>query len=134
MKYILPAVVPILVLLTACATVPAVPEQTLEQRAQIRWDALIARDFEAAYEYLSPGYRQRNSVADYSATMAGRPVIWLEANVVGVECETDVKCSVQTDVRYRVPSGPTGINQLRMNRIIKETWLFMNDGWWYSMD
>jgi len=130
------AAVSLLFFLSACATTSSElePEDLLQDRAQARWDALVARDFETAYEYLTPGYKQQQTVVNYAVSMSGRPVIWTSGNVREVVCENEQKCTVRTDVGYRIPGGPTGINNMRMSRVIDETWLKLAGEWWYSPD
>jgi len=92
----------------------------------------VAKDYETAYGFYSPGFRQMTRVLDYAVSMSNRPVEWLGAEVLDSECESELKCSVTTAVSYRVPSGPTGIDQMKMRRTIEEIWLNLEDGWWYS--
>ncbi|AKS40875.1 hypothetical protein [Wenzhouxiangella marina] len=116
--------------LAACASTPSSPEMTLEERAQARWDHILNDEAELAYPYLTPGYRDITSLGDYLVWLANRPVRWVAASVESVECENEDTCSVTTSITYRVPGGPTGINQMRMNRDIVEDWIRI-DGQWY---
>ena len=57
----------IVMLLTACASNPQqTPEQQVAQRAEARWKHLIAKDYQQAWEYLMPSYRNLVSPQDYS--------------------------------------------------------------------
>jgi hypothetical protein len=124
--------------LVGCATGPEPEpesrskEELILERAQARWDALVNREMELAYSFYTPGYRQTTSAVEFGAAMTGRPVVWTSAEVDSVECESEQKCSVSTNVSYRVPGGPTGINTMRMTRVLKETWLNLGGEWWYS--
>ena len=56
----------IAMLLTACASNPQqTPEQQVAQRAEARWKHLIAKDYQQAWEYLMPSYRNLVSPQDY---------------------------------------------------------------------
>ena len=56
----------IAMLLTACASNPQqTPEQQVAQRAEARWKRLIAKDYQQAWEYLMPSYRNLVSPQDY---------------------------------------------------------------------
>ena len=44
--------------LAACAGLqPKTPEDVVRERSEARWDALIKRDFDKAWEYTQPAYR-----------------------------------------------------------------------------
>ena len=56
------------------------------QNAQARLDTLRARDFEASYQYTTPGYRSTENVGQYGTRYSGSSM-WTGAQVVRVECE-----------------------------------------------
>jgi len=126
----------VLCLLAACATTstPLAPEEVIQQRAQARWDALVARDFQSAYQYLTPGFRDQTESGEYIGMMAGRSVLWTGAEVLAVTCEGPRRCTVRVNVAYTVPAGPTGIRGMKMNRTISEAWLNLAEDWWVSLD
>ncbi len=105
--------------------------QSLEERAQARWDHMIARDFAEAWAYYTPGYRQTTSAEEFAATVRGRPVRWEEATVVAHNCEGD-RCEVLVEVSYRVPQAPSGLSDARGRRDLTETWIRTQEQWWYS--
>src|SRR6056297_1146317 len=76
------------VLLTACSEPepPRDPSEIVAERAQARWDAVIAVDPEAVYAYETPGVRQQVSAMDYAVQMSRRQITYRDANVMGVEC------------------------------------------------
>lgn len=117
--------------LAACASTPPVPEQTVEQRAQARWDHLIAGEAAEAWAYYTPGFRQITSESDFQAWLDGRPVRWLTAEVQSGECKDPDRCIVVTSVTYRAPNAPPGINEMRMTRDIEEEWIRLDGQWWY---
>lgn len=94
--------------------------QSVEERAQARWDYLIAREFAEAWAFYTPGYRQTTSAEEFAATMRKRPVRWEEATVVAHNCEGD-RCEVAVEVSYRVPQAPAGLNNARGQRELTET-------------
>ena len=118
----------LVVLLVGCRSEG--PTETLEERAQARWDLVLARDFEAAWEYLTPGYRQTTNRFDYARDMAGRPLRLLSAEVVGTECEEDL-CKINVLVGYRAVGAPAGMGQMRLSREIEETWIWLDGAWWF---
>jgi len=106
------------------------PTETLEERAQARWDLVLARDFEAAWEYLTPGFRQTTNRYDYARDMAGRPLRWLSAEVVAKECEEDL-CKINVLVGYQAVGAPAGMGRMRLSREIEETWIRLDGAWWF---
>ncbi len=106
------------------------PSETIEDRAQARWDLVLARDFEAAWEYLTPGFRQTTNRFDYARDMAGRPLRWLSAEVVGRDCEEDL-CKINVLVGYQAVGAPAGMGQMRLSREIEETWIRLDGAWWF---
>lgn len=116
--------------LTACGG-PAEPEQTLEERVMARWQHMIERDFEAAWAYYTPGFRQTTPQLDFARDMGRRPVRWTAARVVGKECEEEI-CQVDVEVEYRAVGAPSGQSQMRLTRTIEDQWVFLDGQWWYS--
>lgn len=105
--------------------------QSVEERAQARWDHMVERDFAEAWGYYTPGYRETTSAEEFAATVRKRPVRWEEATVVAHTCEGD-RCEVVVEVSYRVPQAPAGLNNARGKRELTETWIRTQDHWWYS--
>lgn len=110
------------------------PDQVVEERAQARWELVVERDFVSAYEFRTPGYRERTRASDYAVDMSVRPVHWTAAKVQEVQCESPEKCIVTITVSYKVPSAPRGINQMVMSRNIEEAWLRLDGQWWLTTD
>lgn len=109
---------------------PQVVEEAVETRAQERWELILARDFEAAWEYLTPGFRQTTNRFDYARDMTGRPLRWLSAEVVSKQCEEDL-CKINILVGYQAIGAPAGMGQMRLSREIEETWIRLDGAWWF---
>ncbi|MEE4637853.1 MAG: hypothetical protein V2J42_03865 [Wenzhouxiangella sp.] len=118
------------VLLGAC-TPPSEPTETLEERVMARWQLMVEREFEAAWDYYTPGFRQTTSRELFAADMERRPVHWTAAELVGTDCGEDV-CQVKVRVEYRVVGAPRGHGRMRLNRTIEDQWVFLDGQWWYS--
>lgn len=109
-----------------CGSVPleaatSSSEQKVGDRAQQRWDALVAGQVEKAYEFLSPGTRQARSLQSYKALI--RLGFWREAKVERVECASQEQCKVTVVVKYlhrgSVISSP-----------VFEDWVLVERQWW----
>jgi len=117
-----------------CANTPSTPEQTLEERSQARWNHILADEYEQALTYYTPGYRQITSAADYEIWVKSRPVHWTGAEVKGSECESEDRCTLIVDLGYRVPSAPTGIKDMQMQRDVQEQWIRLDGQWFFATD
>ena len=111
------------------------PEEIVAERAQARWDALVERDFEAAWQFYTPGYRQQLPAADFAIQMKQRRIAWNEAGVQETECSAQEKrCNVRSVVQYQVPAQVPGVGKLKGRTGVEEIWLQIDGEWWYSAD
>jgi hypothetical protein len=55
------------------------PEEIVHERAQQRWDALLAGDIERAYGFITPAYRATSSLELYRARF-GSAIQWNECD------------------------------------------------------
>ena len=141
-------------LLSACASTPATKTaavdesaattkgepstDVLAERAIARWEDLIARRAEDAWNYLSPGYRATNPQAAYAKTMNERPVQWykVERYVVSegeepaIECVQPRSCTIKLKVHFKVASNLTGVGMLDSWNVLKEHWVNVRDQWY----
>ena len=107
----------------AATGVQAPPEEAVRLRAQAWADELLARDFQGAWEFTSPSYRQFTPVDKYKVRVLGSSR-WTSAKVYSVSCEEDV-CNVTLEVEYKIP-------RLNMNnkRALEYKWLETEGNWW----
>ena len=124
---LLPTVAAVLVL-AACAATPKT--DAVVERAQARWDALIAGDLETAYTYYSPGYRSGVSLIDFGVEMRMRKVRWTSATYKRHDCESD-RCEVYFDVGFRVPRPVPGLTVYDGRDEVEDTWIRSDGQWWY---
>ena len=123
------------VILAGCATAPQLPDdeasaRIVEERAESRWRHIMERDFEKSYEYRSPGYRQTTRLREYERDMARRPFRYLGLDVLPAECEGD-RCEVRVRLTYQVVGAPAGQHRVRLTQDLAETWIRLEDQWWY---
>ena len=117
-------------LLGGCALNPAAQEQKVVDRAQARWDAVIARDLETAYTYYSPGYRSATSVIDFAVELSTSRVAHTSAEYVSHECH-EARCEVKFSVGFRVPAPVPGMTVFNSKQMIEDTWVRTDGNWWY---
>lgn len=120
--------------LTACqGEAPRSDEEVVRDRAQSRWDAVVAQDYQAAWAYYSPGFRETTDAPTYALDMARRPVRRTAATVQDVHCDGD-RCEVTTRVRYRTIQGVSYLRGMELERDASETWIRIDGKWWYAAD
>ncbi|HKL51069.1 MAG TPA: hypothetical protein VJ908_07870, partial [Wenzhouxiangellaceae bacterium] len=110
---------------------PRSAEEVVTERAQARWDALVARNFDLAYTYHSPGFRAQTPASSYAALMLTRPVRWDNAKVRSVECDEDT-CNVEVSLAYTAVGAPGVLAGMQNERPINEMWVKLEEDWWYS--
>lgn len=118
------------VLTAGCAGMaPKTPEEAVEERARERMQYVLAEDYAAAYEYLSPGYRSGVSLNDYQRRMLGRRFQWNDAVVGKSECSED-SCKVRISIDYTIYGVLPGKDRFDSKAASVENWLRV-DGTWY---
>jgi len=110
--------------ITGCGE-PKTPEQIVAERAQARWDALVAGDFESAYHFATPAYREVIDAVGFQQRHGGQ-ASWLGAQVRGVECDTDA-CEAMVRLKIRSPLPPRGSE---VETDYTERWLVEDGEWW----
>jgi predicted small secreted protein len=116
-------------LMSACATTKS-PETDIRQRAQARWDALLAGDYDTAYQYYSPGYRSSTSRVDFEISTRLRAVRWTSVEVLESSCEADV-CTVSTHAGYTVVGALPGVPEWKSKKKLTERWVRTRGQWWF---
>jgi hypothetical protein len=113
--------------LAACAVLSTgAAEQAVRQRAQARWNALMAGEWGKAYQYMAPSYRSLIEEKRY-ANQFGGGAAWTAAEVVKVSCAED-RCTVQMKVSFRPVLGfRTGE---AATTYFDETWVREEGQWW----
>jgi hypothetical protein len=118
--------------LAACAAAP--PKSTgadpFPERAEARWEALLAGDLETAYSYLSPGYRSTVSIVDWGISQRTRKVKWTSVEYVSHDCE-ETRCILVFSGAFTVKAPVPGMDQFDSKQRLEETWIKSEGQWWY---
>lgn len=117
-------------MLSGCAGMQPAPVDAstqVRERAEQRWQHLLAGRLDEAYAYLSPGSRERVTAAYYKGSL--KPGMWRGAKVAGVECAADV-CKVQVQLAYEYMRPGVKYESVRS---LDETWLREGGQWWYLL-
>lgn len=134
------AIIVALAALSACATpgqrlagagakASVSPQEAVEQRAVKRWELLIDKQFEQAYELLSPGYREVRSKEDYVKIMRGRPLQWTRVHFRKADCEAEA-CSVDLEVHAEFEMPVLRVGTVETLTVVTENWI-LDGGTWY---
>ena len=108
----------------------------LEQRVRERYQALVARDFEKAWEYTTPSYRAIFSKQLYAKKFSYA----VDLELTGVEIVNYDSDAAVASVVVRVMSKPTKQTSTASvligatPRSLGEKWLFSQDQWWFSVN
>lgn len=119
----------LLALAGCAATGPESPAEAVAERAQARWEALLAKDYKKAYTYYSPGYRSAEPLAAFQRRLSIQRVRWTKAEYQGVECQGQV-CHPSFRVTYKYRAPVQGVGTITSARKITEDWV-LTDGRWY---
>jgi hypothetical protein len=122
-----------LLMLGACATSPAARDKAIQERAQARWDALLAKDYATAYEYLSPGYRSATSATDFEIAFRSRRLQYQSAEYQGHDCEESA-CTVRMKLGYKIVRPVAGLPEWKSDSVVQERWINSSGKWWYLPD
>ena len=119
-------------LLSACgAPEPEEQAQSLEERVEARWQHIIDRDFDAAWPFYSPGFRETSPRAAFVDDMQRRPVSYRNAVFERAECDGD-RCLVSVRVTYQVVGGPSSVRDMRVPSTVEERWIRLDGDWWFA--
>lgn len=131
----------ILTLLAGCAagggpkpTAAVAPsdDEQLTTRPIERWEHLIAKRLDPAWEYLSPGYRGTRDKDEYIATMSTRPVRWLRAEYHSHKCiDVGSFCEVNLKLTFLVVSRQIGVGEMQSFGYVTERWVKSGDYWYH---
>ena len=118
------------IFLTACATSPGSDGDTIDKRAQDRWDALLAGDYETAYSFYSPGFRSTTPMIDLAIRIRSQRVKWVSAEYKDHSCDESV-CTVNFLVGFRIAKPVRGMKEWENSTLVDEQWIKTEGQWWY---
>lgn len=94
-----------------------------------RWDYLIAKQADKAYDYLAPGYRKTISREQYAHNMSGRGTRWSSVAYNSQTCDADT-CTVRLSVGYTLNLGGLAGETKSMGFAV-EKWIKADGTWYY---
>jgi hypothetical protein len=111
--------------IAGCAIGPQRSDQEIvAEKAQLRWNALVAGDFKAAYGFISPAGRSVVTVEGYSGTL--KRGFWKDVRVEDVKCASPEICEVQLRIEYEFQGR-------RIKTPASEKWVKQDSDWWFLL-
>jgi hypothetical protein len=113
------------VAMAGCASAPrggGSDPEVVGERAQARWNALLADDVDKAYGFISPAGRSLVSRDAYEKSI--RRGFWNSARVSKVECRNADACDVEAIIEY------TALGR-KFSSGLQEKWVKQDSSWWY---
>ena len=121
--------------MSGCSAIqPKTDEQRVIALAEQRQAAFLEKDFNKAYKYMSPGYRQLNTVEQFTSNYAG-VYSWVSSKVLNATCEDDlckVNVEVQFDAGLMQNTRAPATEKFLIPRVNLETWFKLDNKWWFS--
>ena len=116
-------------LLSACAETV----DDIDAKAVARWQALINSDYEKAYQYIAPSYRELEDLLTYQMRIqkAKQNIQWNDVQFLGKECNEDA-CTVRLNINHTYQFSRRAFGEATANREIEENWI-KNEGAWYYL-
>ena len=106
-------------------------DRLLADRVEARWKAMVEKNFESAYGYTLPSYRQANTLEQF-AKVPSRSVVWRKAQVRSIRYDDPqiarVKIALESEL---VTPWSVGQPEKRVTGL-EETWLNRDGIWWLS--
>lgn len=106
---------------------PKDPQTQVRQLATERWQALLAKKWDVAYQYTTPGFRKVRTLDEYRVRVSSVPVRWESAEVLRADCETE-RCVVRIKLNTRPLLPP--FNKTPIESGIDEIWVQQDGRWW----
>jgi hypothetical protein len=103
----------------------------LPERVANRWKTIVARDFESAFDFLSPGYQQTRTRDDYAEVMRNRPIKWTNATFTDQACTSADVCTVNVTIEYEFDMPVAGVGIVKQFAPVAEKWLRIDGVWYY---
>ncbi len=110
--------------------VTLVDSDTLRQRAQMRWGAMIDNDFYRAYEFCSPAYRALYTPKEFVARFGSPRLDWKRVEVIAVQPVGEEAAQVKIKL-YADAFVPESKKPVMASTVFAESWVRADGQWWY---
>ena len=102
--------------------------ESVKERALARWNALIEKDWTAAYSYESPSYRKNYARRDFINSF-GQAVTWVSIKHLATTPINKTLADVKLELlsTYDMSRG----NLIKIPSNITERWQLIDNKWWH---
>lgn len=104
----------------------------LDNRVADYWNYKINKEFDKAYEFLSPGWKSSEPQEAYQQRMVASKVNWTKASFNKKECSQPDLCKVFIDIEYEFNMRAGGNTLMKVPTTVSEKWI-MKDNRWYQV-
>jgi len=118
----------LIALLSGCAETV----DDIDGKAVARWNALINNDYEKAYQYIAPSYRELENLVTYQMRIqkAQLNIQWNEVEFLGKECGED-SCVVNMNIHYTYQFSRRAFGEASAATKVEENWIKDGGSWYY---
>ncbi|MES2817365.1 MAG: hypothetical protein V4812_00060 [Pseudomonadota bacterium] len=122
----------LMAVMSACSSFqPKSDIEAVKDRAQDRMDAMLAKDMESAYAFMSPGYRNTHALSLFVSSLGGGANRLVSAEAREARCDEDA-CTVFVYAQYRYGSATaTDKDAGAYERTNEEKWIKVDGKWWF---
>ncbi len=113
----------------AMAAPASTAEQQVMERAQARWDAARAGEFEKSFSFTSPSYRAVTDIKLYRNETSGSQSL-VSAKVIGVKCDSETNCAAKIRIEYYEPVNIKKPKPAITQNHYDEPWIKEDGAWW----
>lgn len=125
-KLKLATVIAVLMIVTACDQ----EKNKLDSRAKDFWMHKINRDFDKAYDFLTPGWKSSETKESYVRRMSQSTIKWRSIEIKDKQCSEKYLCSLSLKVEYEYTFKGSMAGTIKVPSEIRETWLMKNNTWY----
>lgn len=122
------ALLAIISILTGCVDSE---KNKLDNRVLDYWNNKINKDYEAAYDFLSPGWKSNEEREAYANRMKSSTIQWKTVKIVNKKCSETYLCNVAVEIQYEYLFKESMGKKVLMPSTLKENWLMQDNNWYH---
>ncbi len=105
--------------------------EDLASSVNSRWSGIIEKDFEQAYEYFSPGYKETETIESFKLRMLTAQINleWTQGKFVSADCEDEAICEVTVQLDYKYTFAKRSLGGVEVQTEVTENWIKLEEKW-----
>lgn len=104
----------------------SVNNSSASKRAEIRWNALINKDWGKAYSFATPSYRKNYNVDQYKGSFGGA-ITWKSVKIISEADINDKLKNVKVELTIVLSEG----GNMEIPSTFDERWMLKDGQWWH---